>query len=206
MSEKQKLVLASTSPQRLVLLEKIGIIPDLVFPVNIDETPRRTETPHGLTKRLAMTKAQSAYDNRFRETNLQHSFILTADTIVACGRRVIGKPDSIEELKDIMSLLSGRAHRVYTTVVLVTPKGNFYKKIVETRVYMKKFSSEEIDDYVLSNEWRNKAGGYAIQGIAACFITEIYGSYSNVVGLPLYETRCLLEGSGYKFSNNWGRI
>ena len=197
-----KLVLASGSPRRLALLEQAGIAPDLLSPADMDETPQKAEAARSLAKRLAREKALIAVESmkRIDETD---AFVLAADTVVAVGRRILPKCEQLDEASACLRLLSGRAHRVYTGVTLVTPKGAVRQRLVETRVRMKKLSSDEFDSYLASGEWRGKAGGYAIQGIAGAFVIKLVGSYTNVVGLPLYETIQLLQGEGYPVHFNW---
>jgi len=203
MADTPKLILASGSPRRLALLQQIGIVPDLLSPADADETPQKSEAPRSLAKRLARTKAELAVENMKRSNNLDNSYILAADTVVSVGRRILPKAELLDEAAGCLRLLSGRAHRVYTGVTLITPKGAFRQKLVETRVRFKKLSKPEFENYLASGEWRGKAGGYAIQGIAGAFIVKLIGSYSNVVGLPLYETVSLLNGEGYPVYPNW---
>lgn len=181
-----RLILASASPRRLALLAQIGITPDDVIATDIDETPRKKETPRALALRLAREKAQAVTAGDAR--------VLAADTVVAVGRRVLPKAEAEEEARECLALLSGRGHRVYTGVALKLSAG-LRTRLVETRVSFKLLSPEEIDAYIASGEWRGKAGGYAAQGLAGRFITNIVGSYSSIVGLPLYETANLLEGA-----------
>lgn len=203
MSAVPKLVLASGSPRRLQLLQQIGIEPDHLSPVDADETPLKNEAPRSLAKRLSRLKAEGAIKNAERSAELQNSFILTADTVVAVGRRALPKAEMLDEALASLRLLSGRNHRVYTSLSLVTPKGAMRHKLVETRVRFKRLSRDEMEAYLASGEWRGKAGGYAIQGIAGSFVVKLVGSYSNVVGLPLYETASLLNGEGYPVHFNW---
>ena len=186
------LVLASASPRRLELLRQIGIVPDEVDPADIDEIPSKGELPPGHVLRLAEAKA--------RAVALRHpgAFILAADTIVACGRRILPKAEDEATAHACLVLLSGRRHRVYGGVALLTPEGALGLRRVVTQVGFKRLSQPEIATYLDSGEWRGKAGGYAIQGRAAALIPWISGSYSNVVGLPLYETVQLLVGRGYR--------
>ena len=182
------LILASASPRRLDLLGQIGLVPAQIVAADIDETPHRGELPRILPLRLAQTKALAVAD--------QHpdTWVLAADTVVALGHRILGKPANEAEAKEFLQLLSGRRHRVFTAVVVITPEKQMRHRVVETCLLMKSLSVAEIRDYLKSQEWQGKAGGYAIQGLAACFIRWMQGSYSNVVGLPLYETRQLLAG------------
>jgi len=185
------LVLASASPRRLELLRQIGIAPDHIEPADIDETPQRRELPAGHVVRLAEAKARAV---RPRHPD---AFILAADTVVACGRRILPKAEDEATARACLALLSGRRHRVYGGVALLTPGGNLAIRRVVSQVMFKRLNDEEVAAYVASGEWHGKAGGYAIQGHAASLIPWIAGSYSNVVGLPLYETAQLLAGRGY---------
>jgi len=203
MATRPKLVLASGSPRRLALLQQAGIEPDLLSPVEADETPLKAEAARSLAKRLARVKAEMAIENMRRSGDLENNYILSADTVVAVGRRILPKAELLDEASMCLRLLSGRAHRVYTGVTLVTPKQTMRHKLVETRVRFKKLSKEEFEAYLASGEWRGKAGGYAIQGIAGSFVVKLIGSYTNVVGLPLYETTSLLQGEGYSTHFNW---
>jgi septum formation protein len=202
-SDRPRLVLASASARRLQLLTQVGIEPDKLLPAEIDEAPLRKELPRGLAGRLALTKAEVARHNAGRNPDLQGCFILAADTVVAVGRRVLPKPELTEEAAGCLRLLSGRAHRVYTGICLITPRGRVRNRLVETRVRFKRLSRDDIEHYLASGEWEGKAGGYAIQGRAGGFVTKLIGSYSNVVGLPLYETVSLLIGEGYPVYDGW---
>ena len=197
------LILASGSPRRLSLLDQIGIEPDKLLPANVDETPLPKETPRALARRLARTKAEVARRSAERDPELQKSYVLAADTVVAVGRRILPKPELTDEAAACLRLLSGRAHKVFTSVCLITPKGKVRQKLVETRLRFKRLSREEMETYLASGEWQGKAGGYAIQGRAGAFVTKLVGSYSNVVGLPLHETMDLLMGEGYPVYANW---
>jgi septum formation protein len=203
MTTRPKLVLASGSPRRLQLLQQAGIEPDHLSPVNADETPLKGEAPRSLAKRLSRAKAELAIANARRSEELQDSYILAADTVVALGRRVLPKAEMLDQASQCLRLLSGRSHRVYTSLTLVTPKGAMRHRLVETRVRFKRLSRDEMEAYLASGEWRGKAGGYAIQGLAGTFVVKLVGSYSNVVGLPLYETVSLLTGEGYPVHFNW---
>jgi septum formation protein len=203
MTTRPKLVLASGSPRRLQLLQQAGIDPDHLTPVNADETPQRGEAPRSLAKRLAKEKAQLALKNAERSPELQESYVLAADTVVALGRRILPKAEMLDQASHCLRLLSGRSHRVYTGLTLVTPKGAMRHRLVETRVRFKRLSKEEMEAYLASGEWRGKAGGYAIQGLAGTFVVKLVGSYTNVVGLPLYETVSLLTGEGFPVHFNW---
>ena len=197
------LVLASASPRRLALLQQVGIEPDYLKPTDLDETPRRSELPRSLALRLAEEKALAARGWAVTSEQWADSLILAADTVVAVGRRILPKAMVSDEAIECLRLLSGRAHRVWTGLALVTPRGNLRTKLVETRIRFKRLSSREINDYVDSGEWRGKAGGYAIQGLAGGFPIKLSGSYTNVVGLPLTETLALLEGEGYPIRARW---
>ena len=186
------LVLASASPRRLDLLVQVGIVPDIIEPAHVDETPLRRERPEHLAVRLARTKAQ-AVAARHRGV-----WVLGADTVVACGRRIVPQPVDAREARAGLALLSGRRHRVWGAVAVVMPDGVTRLRRVVTSVTFKRLHPAEIADYIASEEWRGKAGGYAIQGRAARFVAAIGGSYSNVVGLPLYETCALLDGLGFR--------
>jgi len=201
--ERKALVLASASPRRLALLEQIGIEPDALRPASIDETPRKGERPRTLARRLARAKAQAARARLHREPELANACILAADTVVAVGQRVLMKPDYLDEAAAAMQLLSGRSHRVYTAVCFIASNGAVRMRTVETRVRFKRLSSEEMESYLASGEWRGKAGGYAIQGIAGAFVQKIVGSYSAVVGLPLNEVVSLLVGEGMPVYFGW---
>lgn len=203
---RPKLVLASGSPRRLALLAQIGLAPDSVFTAEIDETPKRSELPRALAQRLAGEKAENVIE-RVRGTEaVRDAYILAADTVVAVGRRILPKPDREEEAAACLRLLSGRTHRVYTGVCLVTPRNALKTRLVESRVRFKRLSSLETDSYLASGEWRGKAGGYAIQGIAGSFVVKLSGSYPNVVGMPLYETASLLAGNGFPVHSNWAGL
>lgn len=201
--EKVKLVLASASPRRLALLEQVSLRPDLIYPVDVDEEPRRREAPRLLVTRLSQEKALTAATTSTVKALGRNVFIVAADTVVAVGRRCLPKPDTPEQALETLRLLSGRMHRVYSGVCVITPKGRRLKRVVETKVRFKRLSREDVETYITSEEWRGKAGGYAIQGRAEAFIRAVNGSYSNVVGLPLYETVTLLEGAGFPVYYNW---
>jgi septum formation protein len=203
LSAFQKLVLASGSPRRLELLQQAGIEPDALIPANIDEEPLKSEHPRSLAKRLAIEKARKAAVIDRRDGGDEPTFVLGADTVVAVGRRILPKADFIDEATSCLRLLSGRSHRVYTGVCLITPAGKERVRLVETRVRMKRLTREEIESYLASGQWRGKAGGYGIQGLAGTFVVKLTGSYSNVVGLPLYETVSLLTGEGFRVHFNW---
>jgi septum formation protein len=196
-----RLVLASASPRRLALLAQIGITPDEVVAADIDETPLKGETPRLLALRLARAKAEAV--------QADNAIVLAADTVVAVGRRLLPKAETEQQARECLELLSGRSHRVLTGVAVrsagILPANTAGRleagapktrtRLAEARVAFKRLSAQEIDAYIASNEWQGKAGGYAIQGLAARYITNIIGSYTAIVGLPLYETVNLLESA-----------
>lgn len=182
-----RLVLASASPRRLALLAQIGITPDEVVAAAIDETPLKGETPRLLALRLARAKAEFV--------NADGAMVLAADTVVAVGRRVLPKAETEAQARACLALLSGRSHRVLTGVALRAAGPLMRTRLAEARVTFKRLSDAEIEAYVASGEWGGKAGGYAIQGLAGRFVTSIVGSYSAIVGLPLFETANLIEGA-----------
>jgi septum formation protein len=186
------LVLASASPRRLELLRQIAVAPDVVDPADIDEAPLPGELPAALVARLARAKAEAV---RVRHAG---DFILAADTVVACGRRILGKPEDETAARGFLRLLSGRRHRVCGGICVVTPDGAARMRRVVSQVGFKRLSDAEIARYLATGEWQGKAGAYAIQGRAAEFVSWMAGSYSNVVGLPLFETAQLLAGLGYR--------
>jgi septum formation protein len=200
---RPKLVLASGSPRRLGLLNQAGIEPDSLLPAEIDEMPMKGELPRALATRLAHAKADAALQAVRLDEELRGSFIIAADTVVAVGRRIMPKAEMLDEAAACLRLLSGRNHRVYSAVCLVTPKESFRQRLVETRVRFKRLSKEELEAYLASGEWRGKAGGYAIQGLAGAFVVKVVGSYTNVVGLPLQEAVALLSGEGYPVHFGW---
>ncbi len=203
---RPKLVLASASPRRLTLLAQVGVEPDALRPSSIDETPKRGEMPRALVSRLARAKAEEARDQLANDKDIADSYVLAADTIVAVGRRILIKPRFEEEALEALQLLSGRAHRVLTSICLVTPDDRVRMKLVDTRVRFKRLSKAEIDAYIASREWRDKAGGYAIQGLAGCFVSKIVGSYTNIVGLPVTEVVQMLVGEGFPIHFNWLKV
>ncbi len=200
---RTKLILASGSPRRLSLINQVGISPDLLLPADIDEIPLKGELPRACANRLARVKAETALAHVRRDEELKGAYILAADTVVAVGRRILPKAELVDEASQCLRLLSGRNHKVYTGVCLVTPKEGFRQRMVETRVRFKRLSEEDLDTYLASGQWRGKAGGYAAQGIAGSFIVKLVGSYTNVVGLPLYETVTLLAGEGFPIHAGW---
>lgn len=191
MSAELRLVLASASPRRLDLLSQIGLVPDAVMAADLDETPQSQETPRLLALRLARAKAAHV---SAREPG---AYILAADTVVAVGRRVLPKADTAAEVRACLTLLSGRAHKVLTGIAVVAPDGRTAARLVESRVHFKRLSEPDVEAYIASGEGVGKAGGYAIQGRAGALVISLQGSYSGVVGLPLYETANLLSGLGF---------
>ena len=184
------LILASASKARLELLESVGISPDKILNTNIDETPKKSEKPLDYVSRIALEKNKSVKKKKIE-------IVLTADTVVALGRRILQKPNDEEEALHFLNLLSGRRHKVYTSICIFY-KEKYYQKNVKTTLKMKRLSDDEKKCYLLTDEWKGKAGGYSIQGAASYFFPFISGSYSNVVGLPLTETVGMLLGIGFK--------
>lgn len=191
MKNKPRLILASASPRRLDLLAQAGITPDAVVPADIDETPHKNELPRAHALRLAEGKA--------RAIAAAHpgAFILAADTVVACGRRILPKAETEAQAAQCLALLSGRRHRVYGGIALLLPDGTLRTRLADTVVQFKQLTAAERNNYLASRDWDGKAGGYAIQGAAAAFVPWINGSYSNVVGLDLAMVHDLLEGLGW---------
>jgi septum formation protein len=198
-----RLVLGSASPRRFQLLAQIGVKPDAVLPAEIDETPRPREEPRALAERLAREKALAAAAIAGAHADLAPCLTLAADTVVGVGRRILPKCETRDEAEACLDLLSGRGHRVFTGLALVTASGAVRRRLVETRLRFKRLSRNELEAYLASGEWRGKAGGYAIQGLAGAFVERLVGSYSNVVGLPLNETAALLGGQGYQVHRHW---
>jgi len=183
------LVLASASPRRLALLAQIGLTPDRVVPSDIDETPLLREGPRAHAMRLARAKADAV--------EAPNCFVLAADTVVGAGRRILPKAETEAQARECLMVLSGRRHRVTTAVALRAPDGRLAERLVESVVTFARLTPAQVQAYLDGDEWRGKAGGYAIQGQAASFIRFLSGSYSNVVGLPLFETAQLLRGCGW---------
>nr|WP_205689963.1 nucleoside triphosphate pyrophosphatase [Caulobacter sp. SLTY] len=186
------MVLASASPRRLQLLRQAGVDPDLVDPSDIDETPGKDETPRRLALRLAQEKAAAVAARH------PDAFVLGSDTLVAVGRRVLNKPADEAEARRMLSLLSGRSHRVMTGVAVVAPGGRASGRVVETRITFKRLTEAELDGFIASRDWEDAAGGYKIHQRAGAFVTSLQGSFTGVVGLPLYETLALLNGLGWR--------
>lgn len=183
-------ILASASPRRLEILGRLGVTPDQVDPADCDETPHRDEPPLAYARRIAAEKAQVVAARH------AGSVILSADTVVAAGRRILGKAESEDEARACLALLSGRRHRVHSAVTVIDAHGQARHRVSTSILAFKRLSPGEIDAYVASGEWQGKAGGYAVQGYAEAFVRTLTGSHSGVMGLPLYETRALLIAAG----------
>ena len=186
-----RLILASASPRRLDLLARIGVVPDAIHPADIDESVPRGELPRVHAERLAIEKAAAV------AAQFPDDLVLAADTVVAVGRRILPKVEDEATLRACMALLSGRRHRVLTGIALAVPGGARRSRVVETMIAIKRLAPEEVDYYAAHGEWRGKAGGYALQGYGEVYVRHIAGSYSNVVGLPLAETRLMLKSAGF---------
>jgi len=186
-----RLILASASPRRVQLLAQIGMCADEIKPADVDECTWPQELPRDHVKRLAHLKATAI------APEFPNDYILAADTVVACGRRILGKAENENQARKHLKMLSGRRHRVFGAMCLIDPERVHRLRLIETAVTFKVLHSSEIDEYIKSQEWQDKAGSYAIQGLAAKYIVKISGSYSNVVGLSLFETAALLNGAGY---------
>ena len=185
------LILASASPRRLELLARIGVVPDAIRPMDVDETPRKAELPRQLAARLARMKAQAA------AAEGPDALVLAADTVVGVGRRILGKPADAAEAQRFLELLSGRRHRVLTGVCLLRPDGRASERLVTTILAFQRLTAAQIAAHVASGEWQGAAGGYQIQRRAEAYVRFLSGSHSNVVGLPLFETAQLLRGAGW---------
>ena len=186
------LVLASASPRRVQLLAQAGITPDAVDPADIDETPRKEELPRRLALRLAQEKARAV------AARSPDAYVLAADTLVAVGRRILNKPVDEKDARRMLELLSGRAHRVMTGVCVIAPGGREASRLSETRLHFKRLTKGDIDGFIASGDWNDAAGAYKIHQRAGVFVTQLSGSFTGVVGLPLYETLALLEGLGWR--------
>ncbi len=189
---ERRLVLASASPRRRGLLAQIGVMPEAIDPADIDERPHKDESPRDYAKRIAAAKAAAVLSRH------NDAYVLAADTVVACGRRILPKAEDSGSARSCLEMLSGRRHRVLGAFILQAPDGNRTARVVTTAVIFKKLSGSELESYLAGGEWQGKAGGYAIQGKAAAFVRQISGSYSNVVGLPLFETAQALKGMGWR--------
>lgn len=192
MADQKRLVLASASPRRLALLERIGVAPDDVIAADADESELSGELPRDYVIRVALAKAAIVAERA------PGALILAADTAVACGRRILPKAEDENAARHCLELMSGRAHRVFTGLVLAGPGEAIRQRIVETRVKVARLDAGDINAYIASDEWRGKAGGYGIQGMFEKHVISLIGSYSNIVGLPLYETANLLKGAGWR--------
>ena len=195
-SVRSKLILASASPRRVELLKQVGITPDAISPADIDETPLtvkgKAEQPRELAARLALAKARAVAAEH------KGAYVLAADTVVGAGRRILDKANDADYARGCLKVLSGRRHHVYGGIVLITPEGKEITRLVDTSVKFKVLSKADIEAYIECGEWDGKAGGYAIQGLAASYITFLSGSYSNVVGLSVYDTIQMLNGTGFE--------
>ena len=187
-----KFILASSSPRRQELLASIGMLPDQILSPDVDETPLKNEGIREYVKRIAILKARTVHGQ------VSEAYVLAADTSVECGRRILLKATDKEDARKMLKGYSGRRHKVYTGVCVLSPEGKEASRVLVTRISFKRLSDEEIEDYVTSGEWEGKAGGYSIQGKAAKFVKFMSGSYTSVMGLPLYETDCLLKGLGFR--------
>ena len=185
-----KLVLASASPRRRQLLAQISITPDEIAPADIDETPQLAEAPRAYAIRMGREKAEAVHQ--------PGQFTLAGDTVVSVGRRILPKAETNEEVAACLNLVSGRAHHVMTSVCVMAPDGQTAARLSDTRVIVKRLSKQEIQAYIQSEDGLGKAGGYAIQGPFGAHIKQITGSYTGVMGLPVYETAQLLAGLGYR--------
>ena len=203
MALNNKLILASGSPRRVELLAQAGIEPARLMPMDIDETPKKSEHPRSLARRLSTGKAEAALAVIRSDPAYDDCYILAADPVVAVGRRILPKAEMVDEASSALHLLSGRSHRVFTGVCLITPDRKVRLKVIDTKVRFKRLSTLDIESYLASGQWRGKAGGYGIQGIAGSFVVKLVGSYTNVVGLPLYETVALLTGEGFDVHYRW---
>lgn len=190
--ERAELILASASPRRRELLAQIGVTPDRIVAADIDETPLKDETPRRLVARLAEEKARAVA----RENPA--AFVLAADTIVAVGTRILGKPVDADDARRMLRLMSGRAHKVLTGVALIAPDGRLGARLSETRIKFRRLSDAEIETHIAAGEWADAAGAYRIQGLAGADVAFISGSFTGVVGLPLFETKNLLTGLGWR--------
>ncbi len=186
-------ILASSSPRRQQLLNQINLIPDQIIPADIDEKPLKKEPPRDLAKRLAKEKAQIIANKH------PGIFIIAADTVVACGRRALPKAETENQARDCLTLLSGRRHHVYGGICVITDTGKTITRLCDTTVKFKSLTKQETQTYIESGEWQDKAGGYAIQGLAGAYIKSIQGSYSNVVGLSLYDILQIVKGNNFLF-------
>jgi len=194
--QNQQLILASASPRRLDLLAQIQLIPDQVLPANIDETPLKGERPADYALRMACQKAHHIVTAI--EPKLSTAFVLAGDTVVAAGQRILPKAETEQQVRACLAILSGRRHRVYGGIALRLPDGQQRQRLVISHVRFRRLSAADIDHYIEHGDWQGKAGGYAIQGMAARFIRSIDGSYSNIVGFSLYDIAAMLDAAGWQ--------
>lgn len=188
-----QLVLASASPRRRELLAQIGLSPTIMV-ADIDETPQKREKPQPYALRMASEKVLKVRDQNAETVN---HFVLAGDTVVACGQRILPKTEDEASARACLALLSGRRHRVYGGIALISPNGNLRTRLVTSTVRFRMLGQNDIDSYIATGEWHGKAGGYAIQGIAALFVQQISGSYSNIVGFSLFDVAAMLSGQGF---------
>ncbi len=186
--DKQKIILASASPRRNDILKRIGVVGFDIIPADIDETPLNKELPAIYAKRMATEKALKVHETH------KGSVIISGDTVVACGRRILPKTEHEDEARTCLNLLSGRRHKIFGGIGIIRPDGKQTSRVIQTTVTFKRLTQEDIDTYINSKEWQGKAGGYGIQGFAEVFVKQINGSYSNIVGLCAYNTRQMLHG------------
>ncbi len=186
------LILASASPRRKELLKQLNIIPQAIISPKIDESPLKDEKPKDLALRLSKAKAETVFKDN------EAVYVLAADTVVACGQQILDKAETADQARIYLSKLSGRRHHVHGGITLITPDGQVLSRHCDTLVQFKPLSAQMIENYVESGEWDGKAGGYAIQGFAGSFVKYMAGSYSNVVGLSLYDTIKILESGKFK--------
>ena len=188
---RPRLILASASPRRVDLLAQINIYPDDIVPAHIDEEPLKAELPTKLAVRLATEKARAVAASH------PGAIVIGADTVVALGRRILPKAEDAKVAEDCLKMLAGRRHRVLGGVAIIDADGKLHSRLVTTAVAFRNLDKGEIAAYIRSEEWQGKAGGYAVQGLAAVYVRKIIGSYSNIVGLPLFETGSVLKGLGF---------
>ena len=205
--QKSRLILASASSRRLELLAQVQILPDQIIPADIDETPYPNELPAGYALRMAVEKAGHIAEKLMGEYagpighagSIEPSgvYVLAGDTVVAAGRRILPKAETAQQARDCLAILSGRRHRVYGGVALHLLNGQLRYRLVKSYVRFRRLSTFDIDQYIESGDWRGKAGGYAIQGMAARFVSDIGGSYSNIVGFSIYDVAAMLDAEGW---------
>ena len=210
---QNQLILASESPRRFDLLGQIQIVPDRIIPASIDETPHRKELPADYALRMAVEKARQIADRLVDEyaeptghavnTGPSGVYVLAGDTVVAAGRRILPKVVTAQEARDCLAILSGRRHRVYGGIALHSLNGQSHHRLVQSHVRFRRLSALDIDQYIYSGDWRGKAGGYAIQGMAARFIRDIGGSYSNIVGFSIYDVAAMLDAAGWHQADHY---